>query len=243
MISPPRVRSRTRRFVGETGAVRHGLGIGQIDPQLGVCIMVRRLEPMSDTTTDAKAVDIAALQADLADLLQLELDALPMYAMAISALRDQALREKLRTYRQDHERHARDLTALIRELGGAPPLLPHLPTGLFKLGVQMAGLPGGDRTILLGFVSNEWQSREKYRRYAAKPYPPAMSRLIASHAADEARHYEWACESLRELGCGEETLAGQATQAFARMHGSVADVLEGIGRASNEAMIRMRRRR
>jgi hypothetical protein len=196
---------------------------------------------MFNAPTGTKAVDIPALQADLADLLQLENDTLPMYSMAISALRNPALRERLRTYREDHERHARDLTALIRELGGVPPVLPHLPTGLLKLAIQMAGLPGGDRTILMGFVSNEWQSREKYARYAAKSYPPAMAALIASHAADEAAHYMWATEALRGLGCGEETLAGQATQAFARMHGSVADILEGIGRASNEAVIRITR--
>lgn len=197
---------------------------------------------MSDAVTGTGEVDLPALQADLADLLQLENDTLPMYSVAISALRDPALKERLRAYREDHGRHARDLTALIRELGGVPPVLPHLPTGLLKLGVQMAGLPGGDRTILMGFVSNEWQLREKYARYAAKPYPPAMAALIASHAADEAAHYAWATEALRGLGCGEETLAGQATQAFARMHGSVADVIEGIGRASNEAVLRLTRR-
>ena len=197
---------------------------------------------MSDAETGTRDVDLPALQADLADLLQLENDTLPMYSVAISARRDPALKEGLWVYREDHERHARDLTALIREMGGVPLVLPHLPTGRLKLGVQMAGLPGGDRTILMGFVSNEWQSREKYARYAAKPYLPAMVALIASHAADEAMHYAWATEALRGLGCGEETLAGQATQAFARMHGSVADVIEGIGRASNEVALRLTRR-
>ncbi|MBP0447877.1 ferritin-like domain-containing protein [Roseomonas sp. SSH11] len=198
---------------------------------------------MTDTETSTKDVDLPALQADLVDLLQLENDALPMYSVALSALRDPALREKLRVYREDHERHARDLTALIRELGGVPPVLPHLPTGLLKLGVQMAGLPGGDRTILMAFISNEWQSREKYARFAVKPYPPAMAALIGSHAADEEVHYLWATEALRGLGCGEETLAGQMTLAFARMHGSAADLVEGIGRRSNEAVLRLIRRR
>lgn len=197
---------------------------------------------MTDTENSPRNADLPSLQADLADLLQLENDTLPMYSVAISALRDPALKESLRAYREDHERHARNLRDLIRELGGVPPMLPHLPTGLLKLGVQVAGLPGGDRTILMSFVSNEWQSREKYARYAAKPYPPAMAALIGSYAADEAVHYSWATEALRGLGCGEGTLAGQATQAFARMHGSVADVIEGIGRTSNEAVLRLLQR-
>jgi rubrerythrin len=193
---------------------------------------------MSSQSTNAELINTAELQADLTDLLQLEFDALPMYAMAISALQDPILRSTLSTYRQEHERHAQALKALLDQMGATPPHFPHLPTGIFKLGVQAIGLPGGDRAVLLAFVANEWQSREKYARYAAKSYPPALKSLVASHAADEAKHYEWACEALRHLGCGEDTVVGKATHAFARFHGTVADVIEGAGRAAQEAAIR-----
>ncbi len=119
-----------------------------------------------------------------------------------------------------------------------PLALPHLPTGLLKLAVQMAGLPGGDRAVLLAFVSNEWQSQEKYARYAARPYPPELSALLRRHAADEARHYAWACGALEELGCGAGTAVGQATQAFARLHGTTADALEAFNRSALEATVR-----
>ena len=91
---------------------------------------------------------------------------------------------------------------------------------------------------LLAFVSNEWQSQEKYARYAAHPYPPELSALLRRHAADEARHYAWACGALEELGCGAGTPVGQATQAFARFHGTTADVLEALGRTALEATVR-----
>jgi hypothetical protein len=45
-------------------------------------------------------------------------------------------------------------------------------------------------------------------------------------------------EALRHLGCGEDTVVGKATHAFARLHGTVADVIEGAGRAVQEAAIR-----
>jgi uncharacterized protein DUF2383 len=182
--------------------------------------------------------DNAALLADLTDLLQLEYDALPAYTVAIAGLRRPDLRSELEAHRADHERHARDLSAQIRRLGGVPLALPHLPTGLLKLGVQMLGLPGGDRAVLLAFVSNEWQSQEKYARYAARPYPPELSALLRRHAEDEARHYAWACGALEAMGCGTGTAVGQATQAFARLHGTTADAVEAFNRSALEATVR-----
>jgi rubrerythrin len=193
---------------------------------------------LSERTTGGAPADTAALLADLTDLLQLEYDALPAYSVAIAGLRRADLREAMRAYREDHERHVRDLSAQIRGLGGVPLTVPHLPTGLLKLGVQVAGLAGGDRAVLLGFVSNEWQSQEKYARYAARPYPPELAALLQRHAADEARHYAWACGALEELGCGTGTAIGQATQAFARFHGTAADVIEALNRTALEATVR-----
>ena len=192
----------------------------------------------SDWTTGGAPADNAALLADLTDLLQLEFDALPAYSVAIAGLRRPDLREALRTYREDHERHVHDLSAQIRRLGGVPLTVPHLPTGLLKLGVQLAGLAGGDWAVLLGFVSNEWQSQEKYARYAARPYPPEPSALLRRHAEDEARHYAWACGVLEKMGCGTGTAIGQATQAFARLHGTTADALEAFNRSALEATVR-----
>ena len=193
---------------------------------------------MSERTIESTPRDEAAIVADLIDLLQLEFDALPAYSVAIAGLRRPDLRGTLEAHRADHERHVSDLSAHIRRLGGVPLALPHLPTGLLKLGVQMAGLAGDDRAILLAFAANEWQSQEKYARYAARPYPPELAALLQRHAADEARHYDWACGTLEALGCGADTPVGGATQAFARFHGTTADTIEALGRMALEATIR-----
>ncbi|MBL6454743.1 DUF2383 domain-containing protein [Belnapia sp. T6] len=196
---------------------------------------------MSEANTEDRPADTAPLLADLTDLLQLEHDALPAYAAAISALRRPDLRESLQRFREDHERHVTALSAEIEAMGGVPVQVPHLPTGLFKLAVQLLGLPGGDRAILMAFVSNEWQSREKYARYAARPYPPRLAALLRQHAEDEARHYDWATAALEEMGCGAATPLGQATHLFARFHGTTADALEAVGRSGVEAAARLLR--
>lgn len=193
---------------------------------------------MVEQTAENTRWDAATLQADLTDLLQLEFDALASYAVALAGLRRPDLRETLEAFRRDHDEHVRTLSAQIRALGGVPLSLPHIPTGLLKLGVQAVGLMGGDRAVLLGFVSNEWQSREKYARYAARPYPAAVAALLERHAADEARHYEWACGALEELGCGANTAVGRTAQAFARFHGTSADAVEAFGRGVLEVTIR-----
>lgn len=46
-----------------------------------------------------------SILATLTDLLQLEHDALPAYAIAIHALREPRRREAMRAWRADHERH------------------------------------------------------------------------------------------------------------------------------------------
>jgi hypothetical protein len=181
------------------------------------------------------------LIAKLNDLLQLEHDALPMYTLAIMGTRDPERRAHLVAFREDHRRHARELAGLIRERGGLPLHLPHLPTGLLKLGVQAAGLPGGDRTVLLAFRANEWQSQAKYARFAAAAgdLEPDVAQVLRRAAEDEARHYAWAAATLDELGLGTGTPAGFANAAFARFHGMAAEAVEAAGRLGLEALARV----
>ncbi|WP_207476537.1 ferritin family protein [Arenibaculum pallidiluteum] len=181
----------------------------------------------------------APVLARLADLLQLEHDALPAYTLAIHALRDPDRREAARAWRADHERHAAELTALIRDLGGIAVPLPHLPTGLFKLAVQAIGAAGGgDRAVLLAFKANELQAREKYARMAASETLPEAAAVLERAAADEARHYAWAESELERLGAGSGTPMGIANNAFAAFHSALADMVEGVGRAGLELMLR-----
>ena len=195
-----------------------------------------------DATTDTTSPDRPALLADLNDLLQLDRDALPVYAAALAALPDGDDRDAVAAFRADHQRHVEELTAAIRALGGMPAPLPHMPTGLLKLGVQVAAAPGGPRAVLLAFRGNERQVRDKYARLAARraalPGPPGIADLLARNAADEERHYAWVSQRLDGLGAGEDTPLGRAAAAFARIHAANADALEAVGHAAMEGAAR-----
>jgi rubrerythrin len=185
--------------------------------------------------------DDAALIATLNDLLQLEHDALPAYALAIAGLRDPAHRSELEAFREDHLRHVDELTALIRDRGGLPLTLPHFPTGLLKLALQATGLSGGDRGVLLAFRANEWQSRAKYGRAAEAADNPRVAAVLRQAAKDEARHYAWSVAALEDLGLGNDTAFGTANAAFARVHGMAAELIEAAGRTCLEALVRASR--
>jgi hypothetical protein len=178
--------------------------------------------------------------AELNDLLQLDVDAVAAYTLAIAALRRDTFRETLLRFRGDHQRHVEDLSALIRDHGGTPIKLPHIPTGVFKLAVQAVGVPAGDWAVLLAFKTNEAQVRDKYARHAAAVHAPDIAALLRRNAEDEERHYAWVMESLERLGVGYGTIVGTAADAFAAVHGTTADVIEGGGRLALEMAGRVR---
>jgi uncharacterized protein (TIGR02284 family) len=172
----------------------------------------------------------AALIAELNDLLQLDHDALQSYALAIEELEHPAYRETVRRFRTDHERHAEELTALVRRHGGKPIELPH-PTGVAKLAKQAAG-KGDDRSVLLAFRANERQARDKYARAVARGAEwPADARDVVRRAADdEARHFEWADVTLESLGERRDGARGRAVRAYETVHARAADALEAVGK-------------
>jgi Domain of unknown function (DUF2383) len=183
----------------------------------------------------SSAVRDAALLAELNDLLQLDYDAVGAYTLAISALRDRNLRNTLIGFRQDHERHIAELVELIRERDGIPLRMPHFPTGIFKLLVQAAGsvggFAGGDRAVLLAFVANETQARDKYRRHAnIADHPREIAGIIERAARDEETHLRWAWDALERLGTGRHSVPGRMVASFAFVHGSNADIIEAAGK-------------
>ena len=133
-------------------------------------------------TTNVATIGQPALVAELNDLLQLDHDAIGAYAIAITRLRNDGLRQTLREFKRDHERHVEALTRLIAEQGGVAVQMPHLPSGVFKLAVQGLGALGGDAELLLAFMANERQVRDKYRRAAARDFPIAIRACAISSA-------------------------------------------------------------
>jgi rubrerythrin len=182
----------------------------------------------------------AELIAELNDLLALDHDAVQAYSLAIGAISNAEYRDTLAGFRGDHQRHVERLTQLIRDNGGVPVELPHLPTGAFKLAVQALGTLGDDRAVLMTFKANEAQVRDKYRRHAERPHKTAVSVILRAAAADEERHYQWVDEVLQQMGVERGGLLDTVQGAVEAVHGRTADAVESAGRRVAEAAERIR---
>jgi ketosteroid isomerase-like protein/bacterioferritin (cytochrome b1) len=173
------------------------------------------------------------LIAELNDLLQLDHDAVEAYTIAIDLAREPRYREALVEHRADHKRHIEELATLIRGRGALPIEIPHT-TAPLKLTVQALGAAPGDKTLLLAFKAVEGQARDKYRRFAVKPYPEDVADVVKRAAADEERHYQWVEQSLRELGVGAGTVPHAIASAVEGLHKLLADPIEGFERKVKE---------
>jgi rubrerythrin len=189
---------------------------------------------------DATVPEGAALLAQLNDLLMLDHDAVQAYSIAIGRISRAEYREVLAGFRGDHQRHIDQLTQLIRDHGGVPVPMPHLPTGLFKAAMQALSSLGDDRAVLMAFKTNEGQVRDRYRRAANQALEPAMGAIVHAAWQDEEKHYAWVEQVLQKMGVGEGTLLGTAQNAAEKVQGRVVDAVEDAGRRVAEAAERMR---
>ena len=181
----------------------------------------------------SSAPNESRLIAELNDLLQLDHDAVEAYTIAIDLVRSTRFRESLVEYRADHKRHIEEIAALVRARGGLPTELPHA-TAPLKLAVQALGAAPGDVTLLLAFKAVEGQARDKYRRFATKPWPQEVGDVVKAAAADEERHYQWVEQSLREQGVGAGSIPHAVASAVEGLHKLLADPIEGFERHVKE---------
>lgn len=191
-----------------------------------------RAGPTSASTTE--------VVKGLNDLLQLDHDAIGAYRIAIEKLENRDWAMQISGYLNDHERHVRELTEVIAELGAKPMNEPHA-TGPFKQALQSLGGMAGDKGLLLAWRANELQVRSKYDRYASKAmfWPDPIKALVDRNALDEERHYRWVVGVLEEMGMNfgggaEEGLVNQLREKLPR----VGEVRGRAGEAMNQARAR-----
>lgn len=135
----------------------------------------------------------------LSDLIQLDFDAASAYQAAIDRIENQSFRTSLSQFREDHLRHTRELGAILRAAGHAPPHEGDMKEMLTKGKVVIGGLMG-DRAILRAMQTNEDDTVTAYERAVEFKDASPETRGTLEHACDdERRHRAWIVESLEKM--------------------------------------------
>jgi rubrerythrin len=134
------------------------------------------------------SIDAAAV---LGRLYALEVDAAHAYGCAVSLAPDGAIREELRLFGLEHQRHVLVLLDVLLRLGrDAPDAEPDVK------GVVIGALTPPRRPLTLedvleGMRGNEHLTGSVYAKALARPLPRGLKELLQPLADDERRHLEW----------------------------------------------------
>lgn len=131
------------------------------------------------------------------ELLVLELDALENYRIAADGLEKGQLRRTLLQFVDDHERHVRDVSAIVRRLGrGEPP-----PVDVERLETQVKlNRIGGDVGVLSALEAMEDTTNLLYEKgRELHDLEPDLQKVLARGLEDERRHRAWLEEQVARL--------------------------------------------
>jgi uncharacterized protein (TIGR02284 family) len=134
----------------------------------------------------------------LEHLIALDYDAVEAYQAAIERLDNKDYQASLAAFKADHQRHVRELSPVVQQLGGTPPTGPDSSKGLMAQGkVAMADLIG-DKAILEAMRTNEDDTNTAYQR-AMEKAPAEVLDIVTRGREDERRHCEWILTTLKAI--------------------------------------------
>ena len=136
-------------------------------------------------------------------LVELDYAAIASYQEAIESVENVEYRRKLEAFRQDHERHIKECSALLKEQGKEDPTSAGIKQ-IFTQGKIMFANLMGDKAILKALKNNEDDTNTAYERlnlHPGKTYE--ASNILAKGLEDEQRHRSWL---LKTIAMKEEAL-------------------------------------
>ncbi len=142
------------------------------------------------------AQDMSKLIDKLNDLIALDYDAVNAYESAIKRINSQQIREPLRQFQADHERHIRDLSAVVSQMGGKPRQRPD-SKGFFIQAFTAVTSMMGDRAALMAMRGNEQLTNRTYdKALVDSVWPQSVRELIERNRDDERRHLAFVEQAL-----------------------------------------------
>jgi uncharacterized protein (TIGR02284 family) len=121
------------------------------------------------------AQDIDKLIEKLNDLIALDIDAVNAYDAAIKRIEATDVRDQLRTFQQDHERHIRDLSGCVVDLHGKPRQKADAKGFFLKSFTAITSMMG-DKAALTAMKGNEQLTNRGYdKALEENNWPPSIT--------------------------------------------------------------------
>ncbi|MES2608513.1 MAG: ferritin-like domain-containing protein [Pseudomonadota bacterium] len=141
-------------------------------------------------------VTLVGMQDDfgsaLKDLIELEYDAVEAYEAAINRLDNEEYRMSITSFMQDHLRHIKEVSELLKKHNETPPSGPSLAKQWLTKGKVIFGNLVGDKTILMALRSNEIDTNTAYERLKIHEHIWSDARDIINRGLmDERKHKKW----------------------------------------------------
>ena len=134
------------------------------------------------------------------DLIQLDVDAFYAYSEVIKNITEIDIQQKMKEFQKDHERHIKDLSMELKELGGTPIKHNRDLKGFVIEGMTALRSLTGTKGALKAMVMNEGITNKKYKdALSYHGFTQEVRTLIQLNLNDEKRHLEYVKEKLKEL--------------------------------------------
>jgi rubrerythrin len=125
---------------------------------------------------------------ELTSLCHLDIDAIHAYDQALKHVDVTHIKTQLTGFRDDHHRHVKDLSEIIRRLGGQPPSFSPDFKGFLIQGMTSARSMTGTEGALKAMKTNEQLTNRNYNKAAGMAFPSDIKTVVERGLADERRH-------------------------------------------------------
>jgi rubrerythrin len=133
-------------------------------------------------------MDTKKMSKDLAALVQLDIDAIHAYDQAIDAIDLPMVKQQLRSFRDDHNRHVQTLSQVISRFGEKPPVFARDFKGFLIEGFTAARSVTGTAGALKAMRGNEHLTNRFYKNALALELPQDVKQIVQTNYEDEKRH-------------------------------------------------------
>lgn len=145
----------------------------------------------------------------LSKLVKLDIDATHAYEEALENIEHSNIKVQISSFKQDHERHIRELSDCIRDLGGEAPKMSKDFKGYLIEGFTKVRSLTGTEGALKAMKSNEMLTNKIYQEALNQDFTPRVREVVRKNREDERRHLEYIETCLREESWKKERPASR----------------------------------